>query len=162
MLTVAWRVGRLIEARLGGNPTEADVARFQVESAACVMACVAQSRRPAIVCTDTRETELWRPEAAEHMIQLMRGANSNVERNACLGNGRALFTLQVGRLLREAGGNGRRRLFTESTPLFSWLDQFLGVEERKRLRVFVAEGDPPRVPDPDATLVTRVRRPTRT
>jgi hypothetical protein len=97
-----------------------------------------------VLCTDLRRTQLFAPEVASQIIELMRFDNDRVERNGVLGNGSALLTLQVQRLLIEARSPGRRRIFTEVAPIVSWLTEVLTGEERARLLEFLEpNGRPP-------------------
>lgn len=141
MLTAAWRVGRLVELRLAGNPTLEDAARFEVDSRRVVAACVAKTKARTIVCSDLRASQIWRPEVTEQLVSLMRRENNHVERHGSLGSGSALVGLQVSRLLKEASADGRRRVFTQPEPLLFWLDEVLTEPERKRVREFLAEVD---------------------
>jgi hypothetical protein len=141
-ITVERRVGRLVEVRCTGNPTEADVALFRTESAAVLTACVARLRRNAIACPDFRGATLLRPIPAEQIIQLMGRHNRSVDRSAILLSNSATFTLQVSRIIRESAGAKLRRVFTEVEPLVLWLDEVLEPDEQTRLREFIAEYDP--------------------
>jgi hypothetical protein len=93
--------------------------------------------RKVILCTDLRATQLFAPDVASQIIDLMRGDNPRVERNGVLGNESALLTLQVQRLLIEAGSPGRRKIFTELPPLVTWLNEVLVPSERIRLLTFL-------------------------
>ena len=141
MLTAAWRVGRLVELRLAGSPTLEDAARFEIDSRGTVAACVAKTKKPTVVCTDLRTTQLWRPEVTERLVSIMRHENIHVERNGLLGNGSALVGLQVTRLITKASGGARRRVFSQPEPLLLWLDELLTEPERKRVREFLGEVD---------------------
>jgi hypothetical protein len=144
VLTVVRTVGRLVEARFSGNPSESDVVTFRQEADSCVRTAATLSGKPVVCCTDMRASALFRPSATEELITMMRADRSAIERNGILGTGGALFTLQLQRLLREAaGGEGRRRVFTDESLLFSWLDEVLTPGERIRARQFVAEFSPP-------------------
>jgi hypothetical protein len=140
MITVECHAGVLIELRFDGTPTLDDVARFKSETAALVTELWAQERRRVVLCTDLRATKLFAPEVAGQIIDLMRSDNPRVERNGVLGNESALLTLQVQRLLIEAGSPGRRKIFTELSPLTSWLGEVLVEEERAALLAFLARG----------------------
>ena len=65
VLTVARHVGRLIEIRGFGNPTEDDIARFRADAVAVLSTCVAETKRPAVACVDGRTANLIRPAAAD-------------------------------------------------------------------------------------------------
>ena len=109
-----------------------------------------------VICSDLRETHVFSPEVTERLIHTMRGANPNLERHAMLGNGSALFSLQMARLIREAAADTRRKLFTTMEPLVAWLDELLTLGERARMRQFFADGDmAPLVPDTTESTKTR-------
>lgn len=137
MITVECHSGVLIELRFDGAPTLDDVERFKTETAALVTRLSAEHGRRVTLCTDLRRTELFAPEVASRIIDLMRGDNPRVDRNGVLGSESALLTLQVQRLLIEAGSPGRRRIFTNPGTLIAWLDDALIEDERSRLRSFL-------------------------
>ncbi len=137
MITVECHAGVLIELRFDGTPTMDDVARFKAETAALVTQLWARDTRRVVLCTDLRATRLFAPEVANEIIDLMRGDNPRVDRNGVFGNESALLTLQVQRLLIEAGSPGRRKIFTRLGPLVAWLGEVLTEEERKRLVAFL-------------------------
>jgi hypothetical protein len=142
MITVESHAGVLIELRFDGAPTLEDVERFKAETAALVIRLHMETGRRVVLCTDLRRTQLFAPEVATRIIDLMRGDNPRVDRNGVLGNESALLTLQVQRLLIEASSPGRRRIFTDPGLLVSWLEEPLGDDERERLRAFLAAGSP--------------------
>jgi len=138
MITVECHVGVLIELRFEGAPSLDDVERFKAETAAIVTERWARYARRVVLCTDLRATQLFAPDVAGRIIELMRSDNPRVERNGVLGNESAIFTLQVQRLLIEARSPGRRKIFTESNELQAWLDESLTPDESARLRDFLA------------------------
>ena len=144
MITVESHAGVLIELRFEGTATVDDVARFKGETAAMVTRLWERDARRVVLCTDLRATQLFAPEVTRLIIDLMRGDNPRVERNGVLGNASALLTLQVQRLLIEAGSPGRRKIFTEHPALVDWLNEVLSPGERARLLVFL--GVPGRQP----------------
>jgi hypothetical protein len=141
VLTIVRNVGRFVEARFSGNPTEGDIAEWVRACEACLKACVAQTGKAAICCTDLRSSALFSPSATDGLIAMMRTDNKAVERNGILGTGGATFTLQLQRMLRESSGEHRRRLFTDIDGVLNWLDESLSPAERARLRDFVREAD---------------------
>lgn len=145
MLTVDRRVGRLVEARFAGNPTETDVAEWGRAADYCLKTCLARTQKIAVCFTDMRASALFRPGVTDELISVMRKDNKLVERNALLGIGGATFTLQLQRLLREAsaGSEVRRRVFVDPEEAFAWLDELLVPVERARVREFVEEFAPP-------------------
>ncbi len=146
MITVESHAGVLIELRFDGKPSLDDVARFKAETADLVTQLWARDARRVVLCTDLRATNLFAPEIASQIINLMRGDNPRVDRNGVLGNESALLTLQVQRLLIEAGSPRRRRIFTNSGPLIAWLGDVLDEVERERLAVFLGRPWSPGAP----------------
>jgi len=144
LLTVERRVGRLVEARFAGNPTEADVAAWGRAADTCLKICVARTQKIAVCCTDLRPSALFRPAVSDELIAVMRKDNKLVERNALVGIGGATFTMQLQRLLREAAPVGavRRRVFIDPEEAFAWLDELLDAPERERVREFMREYEP--------------------
>jgi hypothetical protein len=140
MITVECHVGVLIELRFEGTPSIDDTDRFKAETVALVTERAARCERRVVVCTDLRATQLFAPDVARSIIDLMRADNPRVERNGVLGNESALFTFQVQRLLIEAGNPGRRRIFTMRDAIERWLDESLQPEESTRLRRFLDAG----------------------
>ena len=138
MITVECHAGALIELRFEGTATLGDVIRFKAETAAMVTRLWVKEGRRVALCTDLRATDLFAPEIANEIIDLMRGDNPRMERNGVLGNESALLTLQVQRLLIEAGSPGRRKMFTSAAPLVAWLGEVLLKDERERLLAFLA------------------------
>jgi hypothetical protein len=158
VLTIVRSVGRFVEARFSGNPTEADVSQWRQEADMCLRSCLAQTGKPAVCCTDLRASALFRPSVGDELIALMRSDTAAVSRNAILGLGGALFTLQLQRLLREAGSE-QRRVFTDTGLLYAWLDETLTLAERSQLRHFVAAGDRmTEAPEEDTTAAARTAR----
>jgi hypothetical protein len=144
MITVESHAGVLIELRFEGTVTLEEVARFKQATAAMVTALWERDRRRVTLCTDLRATHIFSPEVTFEIIDLMRGDNPRVQRNGVLGNESALLTLQVQRLLIEAGGPGRRQIFTAPHPLMTWLGEVLTSSERARLASFLGAYRPRR------------------
>jgi len=137
MITVECHVGSLVELRFAGTATLEDVVRFKAETAALVTRLWEREARRVVLCTDLRATQLFSPEVASEIIGLMRGDNPRVERNGVLGNASAILSLQVQRLLIEAANPGRRRIFSEISPLTDWLGEVLKEPENERLHAFL-------------------------
>jgi hypothetical protein len=138
MITVECHVGVLLELRFEGAASLDDVERFKTETTTLVTERFEDCGRRVVLCTDLRATRLLAPEVARRIIEMMRFDNPRVDRNGVLGNESAIFTLQIQRMLLEAGSPGRRRLFTETIGLQAWLSESLEPEESLRLRQFVA------------------------
>jgi len=157
-------VGRLVEARISGDPTLEDVGQYRADSHACVRECLVHVRRPAVICTDIRATGLLRPEVSQALMSLLRTESKNIERSALLGHEGGLFAHHLSRLLQEDAVDDRRRVFTEADPLYAWLDGVLADDEKARLREFVLEGAkapaiPSSRPPPPRPSMDRARLP---
>lgn len=137
MITVECHVGVLVELRFDGPATVAEVDGMTSATSALVTELWTRHSRRVVICTDLRATQLFAPEVADRIIDLMRGDNPKVERNGVLGNASAILTLQVQRLLIEARSPGRRRIFTEQGDLSRWLDEILAADESVRLHQFL-------------------------
>jgi hypothetical protein len=144
VLTIDRKVGRFVEARFSGNPTEQDIVEWAKAAEACLRANAARTGQGAVCCTDMRASALFRPSVTEALTNIMRADNKLVERNALLGIGGATFTMQLQRLLREAqpAGEIRRRVFVDEETLCKWLEELLTPQETARLKKFLGEFDP--------------------
>ena len=156
VLTVNWRVGRLVELRFAGNPSTEDAEQFERDAHTCIASCVRDTKRPVVICTDLRASHLFHPDVSERLIHTMRGATSNLQRNGLLGNGTALLALQLARFVKETTQDTRRRVFMQVDPLLLWLDELLIPAERARLRQFLEELDSRVLPPGNPTAVARV------
>ena len=63
----------------------------------------------------------------------MRGDNPRIERAGILVSTSAVFSLQLERMVREAG-NPRRRAFRTAGELVTWLDEIATPDEKQRLK----------------------------
>lgn len=143
MIIVESTVGVLIELRFVGSPLMADALEFEAQMSAIVRGIVKHQKGRAIVCTDLRACGVLAPSVSERILWLMRRDNPHVERNAFLGNDNAVLTLQVQRVINEAGADNRRRMFKREPLLVAWLDEICSVAERMRLRAFLAAAPAP-------------------
>src|SRR3954470_7995362 len=109
MFSVEIRVGRLLEIRMESPLSDAEVLEFRNLTTATVVA----ANRPIIVCTDLLRARVFSPESAAQITSMMQKDNPLVERNAVLVGESALFSMQIERMLREAGPRSRRT-FRES------------------------------------------------
>jgi hypothetical protein len=127
------RVGRLIEARLTYLRTVEDVHDFQRMLRAAFEAAEGRS----VICADWKIARVVAPDVAEALIGLLRTGNAFCERSAILlRNADAMFSLQVERVVREAGGP-TRRTFRERDKMRAWLGEVLGEDERRHMGVFL-------------------------
>lgn len=136
MYTVQQQVGRLVEARLSTLRSVDEVARFEV---AMREAFDRVRGGHAIVCADWRGANIFAPEVADRLVELLARGNPRLERSAVLlGKEQAAFALQVERVVREAK-NSARRTFRDVDGVIEWLGELLSVEERRRLVEFLDE-----------------------
>ena len=82
----------------------------------------------AIFATDLTRTRVVSPEVAESFTALMRADNKLLIAAALLTAGQGTFSLQVDRLVKEAGF-GSRQAFHNRLDLESWLTPRLTPEE---------------------------------
>jgi len=135
MYTVQRQVGRLVEARLSTLRTVDDVAGFET----AMRAAFDQVPGQAIVCADWRGANIFAPEVADRLVELLARGNPRLERSAILlGKNQAAFGLQVERVVREAK-NSARRTFREADAVIEWLGEHLDAEERRRMVAFLDE-----------------------
>jgi hypothetical protein len=135
MFSVEIRVGRLLEIRMESPLSDAEVLEFRNLTSAAVVT----ANRPIIVCTDLLRARVFSPESAAQITAMMQRDNPLVERNAVLVGESALFSMQIERMLREAGPRSRRT-FREAVPLKKWLKEVLTDDELWRLSIFIQEG----------------------
>ena len=133
------RIGRLVELRLFGDTTLEEALEFERATRECIATCARRAGGPVVICTDSRDSQLLRPEVSERLVGLMRGGNRTVERNGVLGSTSALTSLQAVRIITLAESEKRRRVFTRVEALLAWLDEVLDPHEQARLREFLAE-----------------------
>jgi len=135
MFTVEIRVGRLLEIRMESPLSAAEVLDFRSVTTATVRA----AKRPLVVCTDLLRARVFSPESAAQITAMMQQDNPLVERNGILVGESALFSMQIERMLREAGPRSRRA-FREPAALKLWLKEVLDENELWRLNAFIMEG----------------------
>jgi hypothetical protein len=134
MYTVEIRVGRLLEMRMESPLELEDVQRFK----AVVSQRVLEATRPLLCCTDLRHARIFSPDAAAELTGMMKLDNPRVKRNAILVGESALFSMQIERMVREAGSQSRRT-FRDQSEAQLWLREHLDAEERWRLAEFMLD-----------------------
>lgn len=128
------RVGRLVEIRVSGYASAADVQamlrRTKDRTASMPTAL-------AVTAADWRQCSVLAPDAAEEVVKMLKGANAVTERAALLYSERSpTAVMQFMRLLADAK-NPHRRMFSRAEPMAAWLSEVLNDEEAQRLRVFL-------------------------
>jgi len=131
------RVGALIEICFIGSPSMDEVVAFEAKLVTLVRRIVKEKRRRAVLCTDLRACLVLRPDVSERVVKLMKNDNPHTERNAFIGIGSALLSLQLQRFISQSGGQSRRRMFAEVSPLMDWLSEVTTIPEQARLRMFL-------------------------
>jgi hypothetical protein len=130
--SVEHHVGRLVEIRLQSPITMEELDELRQLNGMML----ASLGKPAVVCTDLRAMTLFSPELAERFLDGAKSLNPRIERSAFLLPERAVFTLQMERIIREAGLEARRT-FVRAPELEAWLGELLDKDERARLGAFL-------------------------
>jgi hypothetical protein len=132
---VGCKVGRLVEARLYLPRAPQQIADF----ADALRRTFLSLRGSCVICADWRSSNLLAPPVADRLVDLLRRGNPHVERSAVLlPSENAVFSLQVERVIREAG-NHARRAFRNPHAMRAWLSEVLAPAEIRRLDEFLLE-----------------------
>lgn len=131
MHSVENKAGRLIEIRVVSPLAPNEFGHFVEELKATA------SRIPGryVALSDLQQANVFTPEIAATLIQLLSGLADRVERAAFLIGDSAVLSLQIERVLRNAA-NPNRRTFREIEPLKEWLGEILNENERYRMDSF--------------------------
>lgn len=126
--------GRLVEVRVTPPLTLDEIKQFVEKHKATV------SRIPDryVGVVDLHRANVFLPEVAEALIQLLSRMADQVERTAFLIGESAVFALQIERVLRNAA-NPNRKSFRDPRPLTDWLGEVLNASERLRLDRFLTD-----------------------
>ena len=136
MLTVENPVGRLLELRVSSPFSLEEMGPFQTK----LMRLVSSAPGNSVACTDLRGARVMPDEVAARFVTIMKADNPRMERSGFLVSESALFSLQIERMLREAG-NPMRRTFRESHEMVAWLSELLTAAESASARDFLAQVD---------------------
>jgi len=131
------RVGRLIETRLRGGLSLADVGRI-FEQAQLVYALPIE-RFLSVV--DLRDTWAQDDEIVQPLLQLIKSVNPRIERVGFLVGGDSLLAVQVESIAISTRHPGRR-VFREPQSLIDFLGEVATPAELARLKEFLAERQP--------------------
>ncbi|WP_394820991.1 hypothetical protein [Pendulispora albinea] len=134
MYSIANKVGRLVELTIVTPVTIEEAHRAFLELRACIQAVGGKIAGVA----DLTAIDIFAPEVADKLTQLMRSHNAHMERSAFLIGDAPTFGLQFMRMIREAG-NPARRIFKRRAELESWLGEILTPEERERVHAYLDE-----------------------
>ena len=133
MHKVEHHVGRLVEVKLASPLEIQEVQQFVKE----LTAIIASIPSKYVGVVDLLEAHVFPGAVADTLIQLLSTASPRVERTAMLIGESATFALQVERVIRTAN-NENRHVFRRPQELEAWLDEVLTLEERARLKHFLA------------------------
>lgn len=86
---------------------------------------------PYVCFVDLRGARVFPPEVVNAYVSTMR-SESRLRRTATLLPDSAVVSLQIGRMIREAG-HPQRQAFEDPGQLYAWLGEVLGAPERERL-----------------------------
>lgn len=126
--------GRLVEVKLASPLSIEEVQQFVQKH----LAIMQKIPGKYIGVVNLLEAYVFPPAVAEALSKLLAGAASHVERSAFLIGESAVFSLQVGRVIRDAN-SPNRRAFHDGQELIAWLGEVLTPSERKELERFVRE-----------------------
>ena len=143
MYTIENRVGRLIELRVESPVTEEELLRFHD----LITKVTKPIKGQLATCTDLVGATVFLQPVAALWIEIIRKENPIVERNAVLVGEGAVFSMQVERIIRQAGFKNRNA-FLVPAALTAWLGEILTVRERARLEQFLQEGAESRARQP--------------
>jgi hypothetical protein len=135
MYTIENRVGRLIELRVEAPVTYEELLQFNdTLGKACK-----PIRGQIVMCTDLVGATVFTQPVTKLWTSIIKQDSAIVERNAVLVGEGAVFSMQVERIIREAG-HQNRKAFLSPTDLATWLAELLSVRERTRLEAYLREG----------------------
>ncbi len=133
MISLAHRVGRLLETRFSSPIDAAELAEFDRQRAT-LRERLGHER---VVVMDFRQATVLPPELADRLTDLLSGPNPGMLRNGVLlPSEGAVVALQLQRIVREAH-NDRRRTFRDARELEAWLGELLDAPEQARLHEFL-------------------------
>jgi hypothetical protein len=128
-------VGRLIELRVESPVSEEELLQFHDRIAKVIKPIKGQ----VATCTDLVGATVFLQPVAARWIEIIKQENPIVERNALLVGEGAVFSMQVERIIRQAGFKNRKT-FLAPAALTAWLGEILTVRERTRLEQFLQDG----------------------
>jgi hypothetical protein len=146
MYTIENRVGRLVELRVESPVTYEELLEFHnILGEVCK-----QIQGQIVMCTHLAGATVFNQQVTQRWQSIIKQDAPIVERNAVLVGDGAVFSMQVERIIRQAG-HPNRKAFLSPTDLASWLGEILTVRERGRLETFLREGPASR-PRPSPSL----------
>lgn len=131
---VEHRLGRLIVTRMGALQSPRAVGKIQL----AVARALDKVGNKAVICSDWRAIEIFAPQIADAVLDMLHVTNPRVLRGGILLNGeKATFNLQVERVLRDADNPGRK-CFRDKARLRDWLSDVLEPDEAQQVDRFLA------------------------
>jgi hypothetical protein len=139
MFTLEMKVGRLVETRLIGT-----VGMDELRDVFSAMLGLVPRLPPdgkVLSLTDLRAARAMPIEAAAHMVQILKGSASRLEREAVLLGTDRVAAMQMARMEKETSFAGRR-LFSDENQALEWLRPLATPAELARARKFLTDGRP--------------------
>lgn len=135
MYTIENRVGRLVELRVESPVTYEELLEFHSLLADVCKPIAGQ----IVMCTHLVAATVFNQQVTQRWTSIIKQDAPIVERNAVLVGDGAVFSMQVERIIREAG-HKNRKAFLSPSDLSAWLGEILTVRERGRLDSFLRDG----------------------
>jgi hypothetical protein len=135
MYTIENRVGRLVELRVESPVTFEELGEFHDTFAKVCKPLVGQ----VAVCTDFTGATVFSQEVTQRWTSIIKQDAPIVQRNAVLVGEGAVFSMQIERIIRQAG-YPNRKAFLSPTDLSAWLGEILTARERARLESYLRDG----------------------
>lgn len=129
-------VGRLMEIQVGGGyESVADVDDMIAAIARAIETLPSDVK--VVIAADWRACNLFTPEVAKRVTEMLMNNSERIERSAILHEAsQPTSVLQVFRLIKEAHVlDSHRRIFTSKPDMFAFLSELLDERETARLRV---------------------------
>jgi hypothetical protein len=134
MYSIENHVGRLIELRFESPITLDELTDYSMTAAK-----VLRPHSELVVgCTDLLNARIFSQVVTDQLTKQIRVGSPRIERSAFLVGESAVFSMQIERVLREAG-YANRRAFQSTTELSLWLGELLTSAERQRLAIFLRD-----------------------
>src|SRR5262245_4993922 len=132
MFTLEVKVGRLMELRIIGSssPADLDLNRQQMAHLFDV------TSGNLVACVDCSHATLFAPDVAAKVLDVFRYDNPRLDRSGILVSEAGMFGLQLERIVSQAN-NPSRKCFFDSYDLKVFLAPVLTPEEQARLAQFL-------------------------